>query len=244
MIPLEQLLENAESHRRQSGLPLVTLSYAQSLDGSITAKRGKPLALSGPESTRITHQLRALHDAILVGIGTILADDPQLTVRLVEGKNPRPVILDSALRIPLGARLLQRRENIPWVAAIDSADVGRQKQLEKMGVRVLRFPQNEEGNVSIHLLLERLAKEGINRLMVEGGARVIGAFLAAGLVDRAVITIAPCFVGGLPAVELGNSFSMTEFPLCRLREMRSEMAGHDLVIWGKVINEKKRIVNC
>ncbi|HEX9595492.1 MAG TPA: RibD family protein, partial [Anaerolineales bacterium] len=83
--------------------PTVTLSYAQSLDGSIALHRGEPLTLSGPESMAMTHRLRAAHDAILVGIGTVISDDPQLNVRLVEGRNPQVVVLDSRLRLPLTA---------------------------------------------------------------------------------------------------------------------------------------------
>jgi len=212
----------------------VTLSYAQSLDGSIASSRGEPLTLSGPESKRMTHQLRAMHDAILVGIGTVLADDPQLTTRLVQGKNPQPVILDSTLRFPLDAKLLQQRENLPWIATTDSADVNRQVLLEKTGARILHFPLDERGYVQLRPVLQMLANEGINSVMVEGGARVIGAFLSAGFVDQVVITIAPCFVGGLPAVELGESVPSLRYPISNLREMSLEMHGNDLVIWGKI----------
>src|SRR5512133_2370683 len=102
MSPLEELLSDAG----REGRPLVTLSYAQSLDGSLAAQRGTPLALSGPQSMELTHRLRAAQDAILVGIGTVLSDNPRLTVRLVEGSQPQPVILDSHLRFPLNANLL------------------------------------------------------------------------------------------------------------------------------------------
>ena len=239
MIPLEQLVENAEAHRKQRGLPLVTLSYAQSLDGSIAAVRGEPLALSGPESNLMTHRLRAMHDAILVGIGTVLADDPKLTARLAQGKNPQPVILDSTLRFPLNANLLKRNENYPWIATTENADSNRQVRLEDKRARILRFPQEREGCVSLYPLLQQLADEGINSLMVEGGARVIGAFLSAGLVDQAVITIAPRFVGGLPAVDVGESYSYAGFPVSYLCEMRTEMFGDDLVVWGKVSQGKE-----
>ena len=99
----DELLDELPS---RPGRPFVTLSYAQSLDGSIAARRGATTPISGPDALRLTHQLRAHHDAILVGIGTVLADDPQLTVRLVAGPNPQPVIVDSRLRLPLTARLL------------------------------------------------------------------------------------------------------------------------------------------
>lgn len=237
MIPFEQEIENAESHRKQRGLPLVTLSYAQSLDGSIAAASGEPLTLSGPESKFMTHQLRALHDAILVGIGTVIADDPRLTTRLAQGKNPQPVILDSSLRFPLDANLLRRHENFPWIATTEKAELDRQTALEKAGARILHFPQDDRGCVPLCSLLQRLAAEGINSLMVEGGTRVISAFLSAGLVDQAVITIAPRFIGGLPAVDFSESESSLRAPGYYLCEMKAEMLGRDLVIWGEISGE-------
>ncbi len=102
--------------------PYVTLSYAQSLDGSITARRGEPLAISGPESLEMTHRLRAEHDAILVGIGTLLADDPRLSVRLVAGADPQPIIVDSRLRFPLNARILLDGRS-PWIATTEEAEI-------------------------------------------------------------------------------------------------------------------------
>ena len=116
--------------------PRVTLTYAQSLDGSIAARAGLPLVLSGAASMRYTHQLRAAHDAILVGIGTVLSDDPQLNVRLVEGPSPRPIILDSELRCPLTARCLEASRR-PIVATTDRASAIRRRDLEAQGVTIL-----------------------------------------------------------------------------------------------------------
>jgi riboflavin-specific deaminase-like protein len=234
MIPVEQLVAGAESHRKRNGKPLVTISYAQSLDGSITAERGKPLALSGSASQEMTHHLRAVHDAILVGIGTILADDPLLSVRLVEGQNPQPVVLDSLLRFPLEAKLLQRKEKLPWIAATDHAEADRQAALEKEGARIFRFPPEANGHVPLSLLLKRLADEGINSLMVEGGAGVIEAFFSARLVDQAVITIAPIFVGGLQAFKFeGKDFKhRSSFP--HIMPIHVDTLGEDIIVWGRI----------
>jgi riboflavin-specific deaminase-like protein len=95
-----EVLQSAAAHRQCLGRPFVTLSYAQSLDGSIADRPGRPLALSGEASMALTHSLRASHEAILVGIGTVLADNPSLNVRLVAGKNPQPIVVDSRLRFP------------------------------------------------------------------------------------------------------------------------------------------------
>ncbi len=204
--------------------PWVTLSYAQSLDGSLALRRGEALGLSGGEALVMTHRLRAEHDGILVGIGTVSADNPSLTVRHVPGPNPQVIVLDSCLRCPLDARLLAGR---PWLCATEAAPAVRQTALEAAGARVLRLPAAPDGRVDLPAALTRLAQLGIRRLMVEGGARVITAFLAARLVDRVVITIAPVFVGGLAAVE-----GLPARP--RLRDMRAERLGDDLVVSGQV----------
>jgi GTP cyclohydrolase II len=108
---------------RPLGRSFVTLAYAQSLDGSITTERGQRYRLSGPEAMRFTHALRAAHDAILVGVGTVLADDPELRVRLVEGPDPQPVVVDSRLRTPATARLLTRPGRPLWIATVPPAGV-------------------------------------------------------------------------------------------------------------------------
>src|SRR4029450_6900487 len=132
------LVKKAAEQHRHTGRPFVTLSYAQSVDGSIAARPGQPLALSGTRSMTLTHQLRAAHDAILVGIGTVLADNPRLTVRLVEGKNPQPIVADSRLRFPLSANLLCAHPLAPWIAAGEPADASRQRVLEAAGARGAR----------------------------------------------------------------------------------------------------------
>ena len=174
----------------QTNRPFVTLTYAQSLDGSITIQRGKPTAISGQESLVLTHQLRATHDAILVGIGTVLADNPRLNVRLAVGPNPQPVVLDSHLRFPLDARLLQGKHP-PWIATSPTASLEKQAALEAVGAVVLRFPPDKHGRLDLHAVLAKLAEKKIGNVMVEGGAEVITSFLAAQLVDRVVLTIAP-----------------------------------------------------
>lgn len=218
--------------------PAITLSYAQSLDGSITARRGQPLALSGPESMTMTHQLRAEHDAILVGIDTVLADDPSLRVRLVNGRDPQPIILDSQLRFPLEAKMLNNPRP-PWIAAVDPIDPARRKALVAAGAQILAVPPNQQGQVDLAALLVQLKQRGIERLMVEGGASVITSFLAAQLADRLVLTIAPVLVGGLNAVSSLIQLNGAGFP--RLRHPRYEQMGDDMVISGDVVWEKEKI---
>lgn len=215
-----------------SARPFVTLSYAQSLDGSITARRGQPMALSGPEAMAMTHQLRADHDAILVGIGTVLADDPSLTVRLVNGRDPQPIILDSQLRFPLDAKLLHNARP-PWIATVEPIDPARRAQLEAAGAQILTVAPDSRGQVDLAALLTLLHQRGIERLMVEGGASVITRFLAAQLVDHIVLTIAPVLVGGLKAASSLIQPAGGSFP--RLHRPRYEQIGDDLIISGDVV---------
>jgi GTP cyclohydrolase II len=230
MDQVEARLTEAAGHRRRANRPFVTLSYAQSLDGCIAVRRGQPLALSGSQSLTLTHQLRAAHDAILVGIGTLLADNPRLTVRLIEGKDPQPVVVDSRLRFPLDASLLQDHQLSPWIATTDQADNDRQRELEAAGARVLRLPAQANGQVHLVALLEQLGELGLNSLMVEGGASIITSFLSERLVDFLVLTVVPTLVGGLHAVDDLRGSDPAHFP--RLRHPGSEWLGEDLILWG------------
>jgi GTP cyclohydrolase II len=142
---VEELLGKAFTHRSHSRRPFVTLSYAQSLDGCIALDPPGRLTLSCPESLALRHKLRAVHDAILIGIGTVVSDDPSLTTRLVKGRNPQPVVIDSTLRLPTNAKLIRNRSLPVIVAASERADYERQKALEAVGVRVIRLPSNIEG---------------------------------------------------------------------------------------------------
>ncbi len=155
-------------HRQRTGRPYVTLTYAQSLDGAIAARPGHPLTLSCRESQAMTHALRAEHDAILVGIGTILADNPSLTVRLVSGKNPQPVVLDSRLRFPLYAKLL-RQQSLPWIMTNTEAESERQEALESLGAKIFRLPTGDNGGIEIKTVLEDI--RGKRHQQRHGGRR-------------------------------------------------------------------------
>jgi GTP cyclohydrolase II len=232
MEEIEALLGQPADFQQATGRPFVTLSYAQSLDGCIAARRGQPLALSGPQSLAMTHRLRAAHQAILVGIGTLLADDPQLTVRLAEGPQPQPVIVDSHLRFPPQARLLRNHPRSPWIATSQGADPVRQQVLEGRGARILRLPANAASQVCLAALLEELGASGITSLMVEGGAGVITSFLREGLVDLLVLTISPVLVGGFHAVNRLGEPDTAHFP--RLSPVHCKQLDEDVILWGKL----------
>jgi 3,4-dihydroxy 2-butanone 4-phosphate synthase/GTP cyclohydrolase II len=232
--PVELLHELAAERPVRRDRPYVTLTYAQSLDGSIAARRGEPLVISGPEALRLTHQMRAHHDAILVGVGTVIADDPRLTVRHARGPNPQPVILDSRLRFPLWAKLL-KGERRPWIATTEAADPGRQAALEAAGARVFRLPAGPNGLVSLPALLAQLHQRHIRSLMVEGGATVISNFLAEHLADRLVLTIAPLLLGGLNAV--ANLGQLNGQVIPRLAQPRYQALGQDVILFGELVWE-------
>ena len=211
-----------------AGRTAVTLSYAQTLDGAIARHAGQPFRISGEAAMRMTHQLRAGHDGVLVGLGTVLADDPRLTVRLVDGFSPRPIVLDSQLRLPLTAKLWQHPQR-PLIATTAEASAVRQAALEAAGATVLRLPATAEGRVSLPHLVQALPGLGLHTLMVEGGAQVIGGFLAAQVVDWLVVTVGMQLGGGLAAV----GRPLPHLP--RLEPAHQRPFGADWVVWGKVV---------
>ncbi|HEY9593643.1 MAG TPA: RibD family protein [Spirochaetia bacterium] len=200
-------------------LPVVTLSWAQSADGAIAAADGTPAALSGPESLCLTHRLRTLHDAILVGIQTVLNDDPLLSSRLVEGRQPQPVVLDAHLRFPLTARLLARVDRKPWIFCHgDSSRTGA--ALRARGARLFEVDA-DGGSLDLRAVLAILRSEGIASMMVEGGARVLRSFLAEGLARQVVVTTSPTRLSGVEGPGI---------PRC-VRSIE-EAWGADTVFWG------------
>lgn len=212
--------------------PYVTLSYAQSIDGSIACRPGKPLALSCKEALAFTHGLRSIHDGILVGIGTILSDNPLLTVRHVNGNSPQPIVVDGRLRFPLDARLLRNHSKMPWIATVEEQDAERERTLMKFGVKVLHVPCAPDGLIDLTNLLAQLREMNIESLIVEGGAQIITSFLKHHLVDQLVLTMAPVYIGGVQAV-WPLQLNLTNPP--RLENMDCEMCGSDLVLRADIV---------
>jgi GTP cyclohydrolase II len=227
---LEDLFTWLDGMPQPSERPLVTVSYAQSLDGSIAAPGGSRLQLSGPGSLRMTHRLRATHDAIMVGIGTVLADDPQLTVREVQGDDPRPIIVDTHLRTPPHARAL-RGARPAVIAAGGSVDEARAAALLASGAEVRRLPTVGDDLISLPALLSMLDSLDVGKLMVEGGARLITSFLNECLVDRVVITVGPSLIGGLQALHPLGRRPSGEFP--RLVDTHIASIDNDILVWGR-----------
>ena len=227
---LLSLLEEAETHASRRSRPFVTLAYAQSLDGSIGGEGNRRLSLSSSASLQLTHELRAAHDAILVGIGTVLADNPRLNVRLANGDDPRPIVVDSRLRTPRDAHLLENGRGV-WLATTEAASSAAEAELRSRGALVLRMRALENGWVDLESLLERVGQRSVRHVLVEGGARILTSFLESGLVDYLVLTISPQFVGGVRPLA---SRELPSFP--NLVSWRSERVGDDLVVAGGLVS--------
>jgi len=217
-----------------TGLPFVTLKFAQTLDGRIATATGKSQWLSSAKFRRLAHKLRATSDAVMVGIETVLADDPQLTVRLVRGRNPTRIILDSRLRIPLKAQVIKSRELAPAIiATTPQADEKNLSLLRSMGIEVLVVHEDEAGEVDLNQLLKTLGERGISSVLVEGGAGVITSLLRQNLADKVIIAVAPKIMGkGIEAVGELNIREVSQ--TLALSFNRIYRIGPDLVVEAKV----------
>jgi diaminohydroxyphosphoribosylaminopyrimidine deaminase/5-amino-6-(5-phosphoribosylamino)uracil reductase len=223
---------------RTAGVPYVTLKWAQTLDGRIATAQGKSRWIASPSSLKLAHQLRAAHDAILVGVDTVLKDDPELTVRLVKGRNPLRVILDSHLRIPLDAKVLTNQSAArTLVAATPRADKTKLAALRKKGIEVLKIPPDKDGKVDLKKLLQTLGGRDISSLLVEGGGAVITSFLRLKLADKLIAIIAPKIMGaGTDAVGDLNITDLNK--ALKLSFTRVYRSGVDIVLEGKRIQLK------
>lgn len=193
-----ECLELNESYFKyvKSGIPFVTVKYAQTLDGRIATKTGNSQWISSAPSRKYSHYLRGINDCVLVGIGTIKSDNPKLTVRHVKGRNPLRVIVDSKLSIPLRSNVLT--DNAPQrtiVATTSQAPSKKVSAIEKLGVEVMIVKKDKNGGVSLDGLLKKLGRKKIVSIMVEGGPQIITSLLKAKLVDKMIIFTSPKILG-------------------------------------------------
>ncbi len=241
-------LNESYCHWVRTGRPFVVLKAAMTLDGKLATAGGESQWITGEAARRQVHLLRSRMDAVMVGIGTVLKDDPKLTVRL-DGRTPIPgkirqplrVVLDSRLQIPLKAIVLARVPRTTTghaeiaktlVATTKKAPKHRLERLRSLGVPVLVLPERK-GSVSLHACFTQLGKRGVTTLMLEGGSYLNGSALRAGLVNRVVLFIAPSLLGGQESISviggpspkrLADAFAVTG--------MQAHRVGNDLLIEG------------
>ena len=213
--------------------PGVTIHYAQTLDGRIATRTGNSQWISGEESLRFAHALRASHDAIMVGVGTVVTDDPRLSVRHVPGPSPRRIVVDSRLRIPLHANVLVDGGAPTLVATTSEAPEAHVRAVERLGAEVVRVGRDDDGRVDLRALLAVLAGRGVASLLIEGGAGLITSALRSRVVDRLVVAIAPKVVGrGIEAV--GDLDIMRLSDAMTFRRAEFARLGEDMLFDGEL----------
>jgi len=226
-----EALNAAYLKHRRTGLPFTTVKWAMSVDGKITTRPGTRARLTGEVAQRFTHELRNVHDAILVGINTILSDDPQLTCRMPGGRDPLRVILDSRLRIPLDASVLNLSSLArTLVVTSTAAPAERISAVRAKRAHVIVF---DGPRPPMPWIFKQLAVQGVLSVLVEGGATVHAAVLEAGLADRLVAVIAPLILGGehTPSPVAGSGVETIQDGVVLLGRTVRQL-GEDLVVEG------------
>jgi len=218
-----------------AGRPFVLAKWASTLDGRIASAAGESRWITGEAARRRGLALREEYDAVLVGAGTVLADDPRLTRRLgkARGLPHWRIVLDGRLRLPETARVLRGAGERLVVTAVGPGHP-KAGRLASRGIRVWSLPGRSPGRVDLGRLLEELSRHGVTSLMVEGGAETLGSFFRAGLVDRIAAFLAPRVLGGrrAPGAVGGAGFSLADAP--ELSESKVERVGRDLLITGRL----------
>jgi len=221
---------------RTKGRPHVTLKAGMTLDGKVATRTGHSRWITGPDARRAVHRLRHRLDAILVGIGTVLADDPQLTTRLPRGKGHDPVrvIVDSRGRTPPNAKVIVHQSDAPTLIAHTKTGAKAVARLERPGVEGLRC-RSRQGRVDLADMMRKLATRGIVSLLAEGGGEIHWSLLDAELVDEVMLFVAPLIVGGKDAVPVVGGDGVETMPEAfALRDLRVRRLGPDLVLRGRV----------
>jgi diaminohydroxyphosphoribosylaminopyrimidine deaminase/5-amino-6-(5-phosphoribosylamino)uracil reductase len=219
--------------------PFVILKAGMTLDGQIATSSGEAKWITSEASRREAHRLRAQVDAVLVGVGTVLSDNPSLTARIgtrltrLAGRQPLRVIVDSRLRMPLTARILGRADHAKTlVAATRAAPMARRIALQRRGVDIVVLPA-VSGRVSLPRLMRELGRRGITSLLVEGGAEINAAMLRGKLVQRVRLYIAPSLLGGMDAKGMVGGKSPGRLAeALKLRNIRTRSVGGDIVVEG------------
>ena len=219
--------------RVTKGRPLFTLKLATSLDGRIATRTGDSKWITGEEARARAHLLRATHDAVLVGSGTVLADDPDLRCRLpgMTGRSPVRLVADARLRVPADARLVRTARDTPtWILTAAGADPAKRAVLVDAGVEAIDVAADDEGHLDPAAMAHTLASRGLTRVLLEGGGTLAAAFLRADLIDRLAWFTAPKIIGGEGTAAVGS------LGLNSIRQARTfllealSLAAHDIQV--------------
>jgi riboflavin-specific deaminase-like protein len=220
------------AERTSNASPTLREKYAQTLDGRIATSTGDARWISGEPERRVSHALRAACDSVMVGVGTVIRDEPALTVRMVSGASPTRVVLDSGLRIPMSAKVLGP-DAATTIITTDRSEPGRREELRQKGVRVEVVAENA-GRVDLPAAFAVLRAAGTESILVEGGASVITALLAGGLVDRVIVGIAPIIIGS--GTEAVGDLGITEIcSAVRLEHRTIVPVGDDVLLAWDVV---------
>ena len=218
--------------RVTQGRPLVTLKCATTLDGRIATRDGASRWITGEPARARAHGLRARHDAVMIGVGTALADDPELTCRLpgLEHRSPVRIVVDSRLRLALTSKLVQSADEVPvWVITLSGSDRERRRTYLDCGLEVIEVVADDDGNLDLSAALQVLGGRGLTRVLVEGGGRLAAALLRAGLVDRLAWFRAPAVIGG-DGVPVAAAFGVDELGRApAFRRLSVAAVGDDLL---------------
>lgn len=214
--------------------PFVTLKMALTLDGRIATRGGVSKWITGEKARRYVHRMRGVVDAVIVGVGTILKDDPHLTTRLVKGKNPHRVVVDKTLKIPLNANVFNLPSGVRlFLATTQKASRERIEGVRGKGAEVIVLPE-KEGGVDMGRLMLELGKRGIMELMCEGGSSVATSAIRGGIIDKVVLFYAPRFFGGEGLPLFGDIGIKGLKDAIRLKEVEVKRLGEDIVVEGYV----------
>ncbi len=222
------------------GMPFVTLKLAASADGRIATRDGDSRWISSEDSRRYVHRLRAEHDAVMVGAQTVIADDPELTCRLRTGRNPLRIVVDGRLRIPATARVLTTEVAPTWIVTAQGSGAAKRKRLAAQGAEIIPLPAADGRTISLRALMAAIADRGISSVLLEGGAMLAAAAIAAGVVDRLLLFLAPKLIGGdgKPVLESLGIQKMADTIV--LENLKVRRFSEDVLLDTQVSNRRAR----
>ena len=222
-------------HYITTGTPFVTMKYAMTLDGKIACYNGESRWITGEAARSHVHQERLRHSAVMVGVGTVIADDPLLTCRLENGRDPLRIICDSSLRTPLDCNIMKTAREVPTIIATTSEDNELAALYEKAGCRIIRTP-SRDGHVDLPFLMKLLGRERLDSILLEGGGELNWSALRDGIVSKVQAYIAPKLFGGSGKSPLSGQGVAAPSEAFMLETVNITHFGEDILIESRVKN--------